>query len=285
VDAASADLADNATVYFPRDGSPLRLPARMTDFVTEVIMVALGRPRGVCVQLLFKHARECSRSVGFVQGSRAGARRFRPRHNRLPSRAFNRYSSGMKSALLSSLAAAATLALLPGCATTSAPKLIGIAYDQGDLQRVEKSKTYHWSLPSASELNPYNNQDLYLSLVKADIDTQLAKKGYKLVEKGGDLEVSFLMLYKEDATVSVVDQYFGTNRAPERKLVHVMQQLPSTDFEIGTLIVDAEDARDHESLWRGAIMAPVNRDKPFEVQKKKINSAVGLLMTAFPTAK
>jgi hypothetical protein len=181
--------------------------------------------------------------------------------------------------------AAFTMAVLAACATTQAPKLVGVAYDQGDLQRVEKAKTYHWSLPSASEINPYNNQDLYLSLVKADIDAALAKKGYKLVEKGGDLEVSFLMLYKEGATTSVVDQYFGTNRAPEKKLVHVMNQLPPTSFELGTLIVDAEDARDHESLWRGAIMAKVHRDKPFEVQKKRIDMGVALLMSGFPAAK
>ena len=181
--------------------------------------------------------------------------------------------------------AALTLAALAACATTQTPKLIGVAYDQGDLERVQAAKTYHWSLPSASEINPYNNQDLYLSLVKADIDLALAKKGYKLVEKGGGLEVSFLMLYKEGESTAVVDHYFGTNRAPEKKLVHIMNQLPPTSFELGTLIVDAEDARDHESLWRGAIMAQVDRSKPNEVQKKRIDMAVALLMSGFPAAK
>jgi len=176
--------------------------------------------------------------------------------------------------------------LITGCATIGhSPKVVAIAYDPGDLQRVEKSKTYHWSLPGASEINPYNNQDIYLALVKADIDAQLAKKGYKLVAAGGDLEVSFLMLTKEGATTTVADQYFGTNRAPERKILHIAKKLPDTNYEIGTLLVDAEDANDHESLWRGAVSSKVDRSKPYETQKARIESAIALLMGQFPAAK
>jgi hypothetical protein len=174
---------------------------------------------------------------------------------------------------------------ITGCVTT-APKIVGVAYDQGDLARVEKAKTYHWSLPAASEINPYNNQDLYLNLVKSDIDTELAKKGYKLVAAGGDLEVSFLMLYKTGAAMTVVDQYFGTNRKPEHHIIKAVSSVPSSpNYEVGTLVVDAEDASDHESLWRGAVSSPVNRDKPYETQKIRINRAVALVMAGFPAAK
>jgi hypothetical protein len=105
----------------------------------------------------------------------------------------------MKRALFS----LATAILISGCATTGHHKLVAVDYDPGDLQRVEKSKTYHWSLPGASKINPYNNQDVYLELMKSDIDAQLAKKGYKLVSKGGDLEISFLVLYKDGANTQV----------------------------------------------------------------------------------
>ncbi len=171
-----------------------------------------------------------------------------------------------------------------GC-VTSQPKIVAVAYDQGDLARVEKARTYHWSLPGASELNPYNNQDLYLNLAKSDIDATLAKKGYKLVAKGGDLEVSFIMLYKAGATTQVIDQYFGTNRAPERHFIKAVNSVPTTSYEVGTLVVDAEDAIDHESLWRGAVSSRVNRDKPYEAQKTRINRAVALVMSGFPAAK
>lgn len=173
---------------------------------------------------------------------------------------------------------------ITSCVTT-APKIVGVAYDQGDLARVEKAKTYHWSLPGASEINPYNNQDIYLNLVKSDIDTELAKKGYKLVAKGGDLEISFIMLYKSGATTQVVDQYFGTNRKPEHHLIKAVNSVPSTNYEVGTLVVDAEDANDHESLWRGAVSSPVNRNKPYEAQKIRINRAVALVMKDFPASK
>jgi hypothetical protein len=176
--------------------------------------------------------------------------------------------------------------LITGCAAiTHSPKVVAIAYDPGDLQRVEKSRTYHWSLPGASEINPYNNQDIYLALVKTDIDAQLAKKGYKLVASGGDLEVSFLLLNKEGATTTVADQYFGTNRAPERKILHLAKKLPDPKYEVGTLLVDAEDAHDHESLWRGAVSARVDRSKPYETQKARIESGIALLMSQFPAAK
>lgn len=189
----------------------------------------------------------------------------------------------MKRVLLS----LATALSISACATTSSKAPVaGIAYDEGDLQRLEKSRTYHWSLPSQSELNPYNNQDLYLALVKTDVDAQLAQKGYRLVRAGGDLEVSFLMLYKDGATTSIVDQYFGTNRAPERAIVKAMKQVPTPpNYEIGTLIVDAEDGRDHESLWRGAVSSQVDRSKPFETQKERIDGAVALLLKQFPAAK
>ncbi len=184
------------------------------------------------------------------------------------------------------LFALATALLISGCSTTMHhAKVVAIDYDEGDLQRVEKSRTYHWSLPTGSELNPYNNQDLYLALVKADIDARLAAKGYRLVSQGGDLEVSFLAIYKDGATLSVVDSYFGTNRAPEKKLVRAVKAAPASDYEVGTLIVDAEDARDHESLWRGAASAKVDRRKPYEAQKERITATVDLLMADFPTAK
>jgi len=186
----------------------------------------------------------------------------------------------MKRALFS----LATAILISGCCTTGT-KMVAVDYDPGDPARIEKSKTYHWSLPNASAINPYNNQDVYLELTKSDIDAQLAKKGYKLVPKGGDLEVSYLVLYKNGATTAVVDQYFGTNRAPEHKLVHTVNKLPEENFEVGTLIVDAEDANDHESLWRGAVSSKVDRSKPFESQKKRIDEAVALVMTGFPAAK
>jgi hypothetical protein len=183
-----------------------------------------------------------------------------------------------------SLLGVSFLFALTGCVTTQ-PKVVAVAYDQGDLERVQKSKTYHWSLPGASELNPYNNQDLYLNLTKSDIDTELATKGYKLVARGGDLEVSFLMLYKTGASMSVVDQYFGTNREPEHRIVKAVKSVPATNYEVGTLVVDVEDAGDHESLWRGAVSSRVDRDKPYEAQKVRINRAVALVMTGLPTAK
>jgi hypothetical protein len=188
---------------------------------------------------------------------------------------------GMKLALFS----LAALVLVAGCATTAQSPAISVAYDEDDIAQVEKSKTYHWSLPTAGELNPYNNQDVYLALVKNDIDAHLAKKGYKLVTKGGDLEVSFLMLYKDGATTAIVDQYFGTNRAPERKIVAAVNRAPDQNFEVGTLVVDAENARDHESLWRGAVSAPVDRSKPYEAQKTRIENAVSVVMAGFPAAK
>lgn len=184
------------------------------------------------------------------------------------------------------LFALATALLISGCSSVPTKKVVAVAYDPGDLERVEKSKTYHWSLPSPSDLNPYNNQDLYLALVKSQVDAQLAAKGFKPVPKGGDLEVSFLMLYKQGATTAVVDQYFGTNRAPERAIVRAMKEVPaSPNYEIGTLVVDAEDAGTHESLWRGAVSSKINRDKPFESQKARIDTAVALLMKDFPASK
>jgi hypothetical protein len=195
----------------------------------------------------------------------------------------NGYTSGMKRAF--SLLGISLLFVVTGCVSTQ-PKVIGVAYDQGDLERVQKAKTYHWSLPNSSSLNPYNNQDVYLNLVKSDIDTELAKKGYQLVPSGGGLEVSFLMVYKTGADTSVIDQYFGTNRKPEHHIVKAINSVPTpSHYEIGTLVVDAEDARDHESLWRGAVSSHVNRDKPYETQKLRINRAVALVMAGFPKAK
>ena len=217
-----------------------------------------------------------------IESASQAANRFPKPRIGFPPRGRWAIALGMKRALFS----LATVLLISGCCTTMPKKAaVAVEFDSGDIARVEKSKTYHWSLPSSSEINPYNNQDLYLSLVKSDIDAQLAKKGYKLVATGGDLEVSFLMLYKDSASTTIVDQYFGTNRAPEHKLAHAMHKLPAANYEVGTLVVDVEDANDHESLWRGAVSAPVDHSKPFEAQKKRIDSAVALVMKDFPAAK
>ena len=178
------------------------------------------------------------------------------------------------------------LVALAGCVCmTSKPRVLGAAYDKGDLERVSASKTYRWSLPAES--NPYNNQAMYLGIVKSDMDAQLAKKGYQLAPGKGanaDLEVSFLVVYKDEATTAIVDKYFGTNRIPERLIV-ASGSMASPSYEVGTLIVDAEDARDHESLWRGAVSTKVDRSKPFEIQKKRIDASVAFVMEGFPAAK
>ncbi|MDD5200748.1 MAG: DUF4136 domain-containing protein [Terrimicrobiaceae bacterium] len=184
------------------------------------------------------------------------------------------------------LCSLAALILISGCATFSRPH-IGIAYDKGDLERVEKARTYRWSLPAPKEINPYNNQSLYLGLVQSEVDTQLAKKGYKPAPgKGGtaDLLISYLVMYQNDGTTTTVDKFFGTNRIPEALIVATGRG-PSLKYETGTLVIDASDARDHESLWRGAISSVVDRSKPFEAQKKRIDKAVALVMKDFPAAK
>jgi hypothetical protein len=179
--------------------------------------------------------------------------------------------------------AAVALALVSGCATMSTSKVIGVSYDKGDLQRVESSKTYKWAV--AKSVNPYNNQELYLQLVESDVDTQMSKKGYQLAKDGkADLKLSYLMIYQDGETTAMVDKFFGTNRVPE-SLLAAGDHGPKLDYEVGTLVVEVEDARDGESLWRGVVSAKVDRSKPYEVQKKRIAAAVSAVMKNFPTAK
>jgi hypothetical protein len=53
-------------------------------------------------------------------------------------------------------------------------------------------------------------------------------------------------------------------------------------YEVGTLILDFVDADSRELIWRGSAEAVMDVSVGPEYRKKKINEAVGMVLTYFP---
>ena len=127
-----------------------------------------------------------------------------------------------------------------------------------------KIQTYQW-IPSKSEVN---NPIVHQRIVNA-INYQLGTRGKRLVDSDPDIFVTYYGNSREDITLNTTDvippswamhSYYGTAMTGQ-KIVRV-----------GTLIVDAIDAKTNKLVWRGTAEDTVKAD-PDKIEKV-INKAL-----------
>jgi len=117
------------------------------------------------------------------------------------------------------------------------------------------------------------------AMVQEAITKNLAAKGVKFVNQGGDLIVAYLIIVGNNATTTSLDEYFGytADATALADKVHNEQAVKGSDrsyFEAGTLVIDVLDASGSKLLKRSTVQAPILRGLTPEARQERIQGFV-----------
>jgi hypothetical protein len=129
-------------------------------------------------------------------------------------------------------------------------------------------KTYTWEKPVRPTSNPLMDQRIV-----AAVDAQLAAKGLRKVETGGDLLVTYSAVVRKE-TSGVVTGMGGW------RMRGGMGRIDPVTENTGTLIVDLAAGQDKNLIWRGKASDTLS-DKS-EKNTQKIDKAVEKMFKKYP---
>ena len=152
--------------------------------------------------------------------------------------------------------------LLTLAATPALPLTVYLDYDRDyDFSKV---KTYQWIPSKVAELNPLIDQ----RIVNA-VNYELANRGKRLVDENPDIYVTYYANAREELKLNDTDpippgwawhSYYGS----------ATQQVKT--YKVGTLIIDALDAKSKRLIFRGTAEDTVKLDP--DAIEQKINKAL-----------
>lgn len=138
-------------------------------------------------------------------------------------------------------------------------------------------KTYQWLPPKLlTKQGVVENDPEFADLIKDAVNRQLAQKGLREVQQGGDLEVSTLALAQSIAQLEGF--LFPGGETPDFFTAPVAT-LSRYNRE-GTLVVNLIDASTQKSAWCG--MAKESIDNKPGAGKKKIGPAAAKMFKKYP---
>jgi len=180
---------------------------------------------------------------------------------------------------------AVVLFVCAACSTLNVNTDFNPAYD------FTKLKTYAWlddgSLPSS---DARINNDLIIDRVRAAVDQALAAKGYvKSDAKTADIMVSWLGAIDKKLQVESIDHFYSPygygSLYRDPFWGGGMRTTTTREYEVGTLIIDILDPKQHKLIWRGTGSDRVSAKQDPESLTIGINSAVAAIMKDFPAVQ
>lgn len=178
--------------------------------------------------------------------------------------------------------------LLLACASAARAQDVSVDFDRG--RDFSQFKTYKW-VEGVPAKNPLIDQQ-----IKSDVEAQLASKGLRRVEEGGDL--SLLYIVATDMDVFVATSRWSTTgdwAGQMRSGISVRSQ--SWDVQVGTLVVCLSDASDKDLLWRGTASTTLDKksrgnrsaleamNEEARKAEKRVRKAVAKMFKQYPAAK
>lgn len=132
-------------------------------------------------------------------------------------------------------------------------------------------KSYSWAKVHTS--NP-----LWQDRVKDAVDSELQAKGWRKVETGGDVALTAVGSATNQQEYTTFYNGLGGWRwrgfGPQDATTTV------TNYQVGTLVLDMYDAKDHKLIWRGTASDTLS-SKP-EKNEKKLEKTVSKMFDKFP---
>lgn len=166
---------------------------------------------------------------------------------------------------------AAAVALLAGC--SSSPK--SVKHNGGPVRASSFSfvKDANQGVPGYADAR----SAMHASIQSA-ISTNLAAKGVRRVDSGGEVTVAYLVIVGNNVSTAMINDYFGYGRDASKL------QETATDaytkvknpnfFEAGTLVIDVIGSTGYKLLYRDYVVRPLLRDASAEVRHAHIQEAV-----------
>ncbi len=175
-----------------------------------------------------------------------------------------------------SIVVAAIIVIAVGC------NPIYTSYDYDKDADFERYQTYMWFVPT--ETMPKDAQEaakkspLTAKRIRRNIDEQLALKGFRLVEEGGDLFV-FYHLGSEQMLQVQQTMYSGMDLWATSRVGGSMNNKEITQ---GAIIVDLLDAGAKQLVWRGIAENAHAKDAPQEQINDTIDRAIKDIFKKYP---
>ena len=134
-------------------------------------------------------------------------------------------------------------------------------------------KTYSWK-------NVQVKNTLWESRIKDVVDNQLAAKGWKQVDDGGDVVILAIGTTQTQRTLDTFYNGFGGGWRWRGFGGSGISTTTEHDYKEGTLVVDMFDAKSKQLIWRGRAqdMLSGSPDK----NEKKLDKAVVKMFKKFP---
>lgn len=130
-------------------------------------------------------------------------------------------------------------------------------------------KTYEWIDPQGGQaVNQLTDQN-----IKRSVEAQLASKGLRRVESGGDLQITYHVALdpeKEFDSWGSGPRWWG------------MTRVTSSTIEIGTLVIDFYDPARKQLVWRGAASKTLDIKKDPDKNYQNLQKALAKLFKNYP---
>ncbi len=181
---------------------------------------------------------------------------------------------------------ACLFAICVSCSTFSVNTDYNPAYDFTNL------KTYAWlDNDKAPGSDARINNDLVIDRVQTAVESNLAARGYvKTSSAAADFMVSWLGAIDKKLQMQSIDNFYrpygygALSRDPFRG-GSAMRTTTSSEYEVGTLIIDILDPAGRKLIWRGTGKDRLRGSGNPEEITKRINEAVSAIMKDFPPVK
>jgi Domain of unknown function (DUF4136) len=128
-------------------------------------------------------------------------------------------------------------------------------------------KTYQWVDVKAG------TDQLMDQNIKRAVDEQLAGKGLRRVDSGGDLQIAYQVALDKEK------QFTGFSMGPRW---NAMGQVNSSTIEIGKLVVHIYDPAKRQLVWRGDAAKTLDIKKDPEKNFKNLEKAMAKLFKNYP---
>ena len=145
-------------------------------------------------------------------------------------------------------------------------------------------RTFAWAEGAGTGDDPRVDNDLVDQRFRRAIESELVSRGMEKTASGQpDVFVGYQMALDDRVSYQTVNSYYGTGWGYRGVYGGVgTSRTTSTEYTVGTLVIDVYDARQRELVWRGSGEGKVNQARDPEESQERINQAVTRIFRDFP---
>ena len=172
--------------------------------------------------------------------------------------------------------------LLLGLALTAACSGISVNSDYMPGTNFTPYRTYGW-MPNAPAPTPEDR--LIDTRIRSAVEAGLAEKGFTPSTSGEpDIYVAYQLITDDRTDVRTVNNYYGTGwrYGPYWGGGVATTRTETSNYTVGTLVLDFFDAESRELVWRGTAEGRLNERADPEQRQERANDAVRRILDRYP---